>query len=712
MSETIKIPGYRIERKLGQGGMAAVYLAIQQSFEREVALKIMSPLLNSDPSFTTRFIREARIVAHIHHASIVPVFDVGEHQPYHYLSMEYLPGGDLKQRILRGRCSTEQVVEVCIALCGALDVAHRKGFVHRDIKPENILFREDGTPVLTDFGIARAVDRGASLTVAGMLVGTPSYMSPEQVKGVELDGRSDLYSLGIVCYEMLTGTVPFRADSSMSVALKHLSESIPPLPADLAIYQPFVNSLTARDRNDRFASGSEAAQALRALQGRANTSEATMLRPMPREITEQLKKPRRRYLAPAMASVRAAAGRASAAVSSGWKARPRMPPLRTLWDKVPSPPKIDWTRPAVRWAGAASVFVVVAAVGATLALRGGGAATSPADEIASNADAAPAVVAAAPPVQPAVTPATEPAPETSITTPEDPAAADGQELVAANTADGAATTDPAAPAPDPAAEQARKRALAEQKKKRLAAQQRLAEIALEREAATRREQDEEVRNLLTAAKAAYAVGAVTQPAGDSAADRYRAVLKIRPDQPEARAGMERILNVLVTEARHAQSVGDPVALRKATTEISRLQPDHRQLPELEVALAAVESSPSGRTRREAADLEKVSRYIARSYELLGKKPFDMRAADAATKQYDLAASLVPMAPGLPTLKERLIEYYSVAVRTELSAKDSRRTQRAERMIAYARKRNWMSADLEELEFSIKQAPVVETAGAK
>jgi len=711
MSETIKIPGYRIERKLGQGGMAAVYLAIQQSFEREVALKIMSPLLNSDPSFTTRFIREARIVAHIHHASIVPVFDVGEHQPYHYLSMEYLPGGDLKQRILRGRCNTEQVMDVCIALCGALDVAHRKGFVHRDIKPENILFREDGTPVLTDFGIARAVDRGASLTVAGMLVGTPSYMSPEQVKGVELDGRSDLYSLGIVCYEMLTGTVPFRADSSMSVALKHLSEAIPPLPADLAVYQSFVNSLTARDRNDRFSSGAEAAQALRALHGRANTSEATMLRPMPREITEQLRKPPRRpILAPAMASVRAAAGRASSAVSRSWKERPRLPPLRTLWEKVPKVPKVDWSRPAVRWAGAASLFAVVAALGTMLALRDGGA-SSTAQEIAD--DSAAVAVAATPPVQPVVPAATEPAPDTLLPPADDPAATEGQELVAATTPDaGTPVTDPAAVVPDPAAEAARKKQNAEIRKQRLAAQQRLKEIALEREAATRREQDEEVRNLLAAAKAAYAVGAVTQPAGDSAADRYRAVLKIRPDQPEARAGMERIINVLVTEARHAQSVGDPVALRKATSEIARLQPDHRQLPELEVALAAVESSPSGRTRREAADLDKVSKYIARSYELLGKKPFDMRAADAATKQYDLAASLVPMAPGLPTLKERLIEYYSVAVRTELGAKDSKRAQRAERMIAYARKRNWMSSDLEDLELTIKQAPVVETAGGK
>ena len=143
--------------------------------------------------------------------------------------------------------------------------------MHRDIKPENILFREDGTPVLTDFGIARAVDRGASLTVAGMMVGTPSYMSPEQVKGVELDGRSDLYSLGIVCYEMLTGTVPFRADSTMSTAIKHLIEPIPPLPADLARYQPFITRLTAKDRNDRFATGYDAVQALRSIARKSAT---------------------------------------------------------------------------------------------------------------------------------------------------------------------------------------------------------------------------------------------------------------------------------------------------------------------------------------------------------------------------------------------------------------------------------------------------------
>ena len=245
MSDTIVIPGYRIVRQLGHGGMASVHLAIQESFEREVALKVMSPLLNSDPSFSIRFMREARIVAHIHHASIVPVFDVGEHHSHHYLSMEYLPGGDLKQRVQDGRCDAAFAVDVCCTLSSALDLAHRKGFVHRDIKPENILFREGGTPVLTDFGIARAIDSGTTLTVAGMLVGTPSYMSPEQVKGLELDGRSDLYSLGIVFYEMLTGAAPFRADSMLSLALKHLTEPLPQLPAEHAAYQSFLDQLTA-----------------------------------------------------------------------------------------------------------------------------------------------------------------------------------------------------------------------------------------------------------------------------------------------------------------------------------------------------------------------------------------------------------------------------------------------------------------------------------
>src|SRR5579859_468817 len=279
MTDTITIPGYSIVRKLGQGGMASVYLAVQHSFEREVALKVMSPLLNSDPSFAARFKREARIVAQLSHASIVPVFEVGEHQSCHFLSMEYLSGGDLKRRILDGERTLSLALNVCTALSAALDVAHRKGFVHRDIKPENILFREDGTPVLSDFGIARAVDSGRSMTLAGMLVGTPDYMSPEQVKGLELDGRGDLYSLGIVFYEILTGAVPFKADSTLSVALKQVGEPLPALPPEHSAYQEFLDCLTAKDREERFASGAEVVRALRVIGSERNVRNRAPLRP-------------------------------------------------------------------------------------------------------------------------------------------------------------------------------------------------------------------------------------------------------------------------------------------------------------------------------------------------------------------------------------------------------------------------------------------------
>src|ERR1700741_2862953 len=367
MAEQTHIAGYRIERKLGQGGMASVFLAIQQSFEREVALKIMSRLLNSDPSFTTRFIREARIVSHIHHASIVPVHDVGEHPPFHSLSMEYLPGGDLKQHIVKGRCDPELVVDCCIAICGALDVAHRKGFIHRDIKPENILFREDGTPVLTDFGIARAVDRGASLTVGGMICGTPSYMSPEQVKGIELDGRSDLYSLGIVCYEMLTGTVPFRADSSMSVAIKHLIDPMPQLPPDLGAYQPFIDRLTAKDRNERYATGGDAAQALRSICRAAAKSKATVVMPKPPEATEFLAVPARPSRATKLsASARSIVPQVRLSLLKAWANRPRLPDLRPMWARLG---KRVFQPAALRWVGGGAALLAIVAVAGVIIAR-------------------------------------------------------------------------------------------------------------------------------------------------------------------------------------------------------------------------------------------------------------------------------------------------------------------------------------------------------
>jgi Serine/threonine protein kinase len=253
---TVEIPGYRIVRVLGKGGMATVYLAVQQIFERQVALKVMSTALAEDPSFGQRFLREARIVSQLVHPNIITVYDVGVHDNAYYLSMEYVAGPDLKQA--REKLSLPQKIQIILDIARALDFAGRKGYVHRDIKPENILLRSDSfSAVLMDFGIARAAETDLSVTQTGMALGTPHYMSPEQAKGQPVDHRSDLYSLGVVFYYLLTGSVPYHADSAVAIGIKHLTEPVPTLPAYLRGLQRFIDSLMAKLPEDRYQSAAE-----------------------------------------------------------------------------------------------------------------------------------------------------------------------------------------------------------------------------------------------------------------------------------------------------------------------------------------------------------------------------------------------------------------------------------------------------------------------
>ncbi|MCL4748493.1 MAG: serine/threonine protein kinase, partial [Burkholderiaceae bacterium] len=258
---TPDIPGYRIIRKLGAGGMASVWLAEQTKFERQVALKVMSPALGGDPSFRERFLREAKIVARLSHPHIVAVHDVGEHEGHVYMAMEYHTGGDLKARIRKGVTPLEATRVVC-EIARALALAHERGVIHRDIKPDNILFRGDGSAVLTDFGIAKQGDTNTQFTQTGMVVGTPKYMSPEQARGHPLQPESDLYALGVVFYEALTGSAPFQAEDSIALAIKHIKDPPPALPASLKRLQPFVSRLLAKTPADRFHSGAEVAEAL------------------------------------------------------------------------------------------------------------------------------------------------------------------------------------------------------------------------------------------------------------------------------------------------------------------------------------------------------------------------------------------------------------------------------------------------------------------
>ena len=259
----LNIAGYRIEKRIGQGGMAKVYLAIQESLDRPVALKVLSPAFGESPEFSERFLNEGRILASLRHSNIVTIYDIGVDAGMHYISMEYVEGMDLKTRLREGILPST-ALNYIETLASCLQVAHERDIVHRDIKPANVLFRDDGTLLLTDFGIAKKLGETSDLTIAGSMMGTPTYLSPEQAQAKPVDGRSDIYSLGIMLYEMLMGQKPYKGDSDIDTALKHISEPVPALADELRAFQPLVNKMMAKAPADRFSDVAELISAIRA----------------------------------------------------------------------------------------------------------------------------------------------------------------------------------------------------------------------------------------------------------------------------------------------------------------------------------------------------------------------------------------------------------------------------------------------------------------
>jgi len=265
MDEVPDIPGYRILRQIGKGGMAIVYLAVQENLDREVALKVMEPYLAKDRQLCARFIKEGKFVARMSsHPDIVSIFDIGCSGNCYYMAMEYIPGGSLKDRIVEAK-GLDNPLAIIRDISSALKHASASGIIHRDVKPGNILFRSDGSAVLTDFGIAKGDDSETQFTKVGFTVGSPAYMSLEQRIGAALDARSDLYSLGVVLYEILTGEKPFPGRSSEAIAYAQNKNPVPRLPDALARYQDIMNRLLAKNPDDRYPDAEKLIEAIDSL---------------------------------------------------------------------------------------------------------------------------------------------------------------------------------------------------------------------------------------------------------------------------------------------------------------------------------------------------------------------------------------------------------------------------------------------------------------
>src|SRR6266568_2551247 len=247
---------FRIVERIGSGGMATVFKAYQPTLDRYVAVKVLPAFHARDPIFVKRFVQEARSVAKLQHANIVPIHEFGEQDNITYIVMEYVDGGTLKDRWKQRPVTVPEAVDFVIQAAVGLGCAHGHGIVHRDVKPANMLVRKDGHLLLSDFGIAKILEGTTNLTRAGTGIGTPQYMSPEQGTGQPVDRRSDIYSLGIVLFHALAGRVPFTADSPISITVKHLND---PLPVEILhakgvpqSIEQVVMKMTAKAPADRY----------------------------------------------------------------------------------------------------------------------------------------------------------------------------------------------------------------------------------------------------------------------------------------------------------------------------------------------------------------------------------------------------------------------------------------------------------------------------
>jgi eukaryotic-like serine/threonine-protein kinase len=255
LNDAMADSGYRVIRRVGAGGMSTVYLAKRERDEATIVLKVLDGKLLHETEFLKRFIREYGIISKLDSPYVVKIYDQGFSDDHMYIAMEYFAGGDLKEQIDDGM-DPDEALRLLAQIAKGLEAIHAAGVIHRDLKPQNIMFREDATLGILDFGIAKVVSEATQLTQHGQVFGTPYYMSPEQGTGAKLDGRSDIYSAGVIFYEMLTGRRLYNADNAVALVYKHLHDDIPLLPAALSLYQDLLDRAVAKAADERFVNAS------------------------------------------------------------------------------------------------------------------------------------------------------------------------------------------------------------------------------------------------------------------------------------------------------------------------------------------------------------------------------------------------------------------------------------------------------------------------
>ncbi|MEZ5483592.1 MAG: protein kinase [Lysobacteraceae bacterium] len=606
----IEIPGYRVLRPLGRGGMASVHLAMQESVQREVALKIMSPVLAADPQFGDRFLREARIAAKLHHRHVVQVHDVGVHGDHHYIAMEYLSGGPVLKKGQPNR-GVGYALRVIREIAGALDYAHLRGVIHRDIKPDNILLREDGGAVLTDFGIARAND-GTRMTRTGAIIGTPHYMSPEQARGHTVDGRADLYSLGVLLHELLTGRVPYEAEDSMAVGIMHITAPLPELPPTLAGLQSLLDRMLAKEPDERFQTGDELARCVEKLErdsvgrgGETQVSPAAFRDYRPSPVTVVQGSP------PVIRST-----------DDGYRSEPRLGRLDEVASTPAAPRRSSQRRrrPAITWM--LLLVVLGAAAGAAWQFQDQLRALIPESRQVSSLEQAQTALAAGRLENNGQTAgARELFNQVLAVDPDNQAARQGLQQVGdawrQRLSQALALGDLAAAAH--ALVRARELGVAEQHL-----------LPLEQQLRQRQTAGTAMNELLDKARQALEAGRL-DGGGDSALALFGSALRIDADETRASSGFDDTLKAMLVRAQSLVDGGDAETASALIDRVAEVAPGHLGLPPARMALSALRQQQSGAARR-ARD-EAIAQRLSVASQLLADGKLSAPADDNALQAY-------------------------------------------------------------------------------